>query len=196
MAKRGTLFVIDGPSGSGKSSILRALESDPALDLTHVKRRTTREERPGDEVEDNYEFVSQEEFRRMVEAGDFLEWKDYLFGMSYGTPRREVEELLDAGRNVVAIINLGSLPAVKEAVPDTVGIFVNTALDDLERRLRARGDHTEEQIAERLGNAAASAALAPLYDHVVSNDDGRLDACLQEVRRIVATHLGLAEHDD
>ncbi len=196
MAKRGKLFVIDGPSGSGKSSILRALEGDPALNLTHVRRLTTRQERPGDEEEDNYRFASHDEFRRMVEAGDFLEWKDYLFGMSYGTPRREVEELLDAGRNVVAIINLGSLPAVKETVPDAVGIFVTTALDDLERRLRARGDHTEEQIAERLGNAAASAALAPLYDHVVSNDDGRLDACLDEVRSIIAAHLGPAEHDD
>ncbi|MEE8209802.1 MAG: guanylate kinase [bacterium] len=196
MAKRGKLFVIDGPSGSGKSTIIHALEGDPALDLTHVKRWTTREERPGDEVEDNYEFVSHEEFRRMVEAGEFLEWKDYLFGMSYGTPRREVEEFLEDGRSVVAIINLGSLPAVKEAVPDTVGIFVTTPLDDLERRLRARGDHTEEQIDERLGNAAASAELAPLYDHIVSNDDGLLDVCIQEVRRIVATYLGLAEHDD
>lgn len=196
VAKRGTLFVIDGPSGSGKSSILRALEGDAGLSLTHVRRLTTRQRRPGDEEEGNYNFVSHDEFRRMVEAGEFLEWKDYLFGMSYGTPRREVEEPLEAGRSVVAIINLGSFPVVREAVPDAVGIFVTTALDDLERRLRARGDHTEEQIAERLGNAAASARLTSLYDHVVSNDDGRLEACLREVRRIVATHLGLADHDE
>jgi guanylate kinase len=196
VVERGTLFVIDGASGSGKSSILHALEGDSGLNLTHVRRLTTREKRPGDEKEGNYDFTSHEEFRRMVEAGEFLEWKDYLFGMSYGTPRREVEELLEAGRNVVAIINLGSLPEVKQAVPDAVGIFVATPLDDLERRLRARGNHTEGQIDERLGNAAASAELAPLYDHVVPNEEGRLDACIREVRRIVAGHLGLAEDEE
>ncbi len=190
MPKRGKLFVIDGPSGSGKSTILKALEQDRAFDLTHVRRLTTRSKRPGDEVEGNYEFISPEEFRRMVEAGEFLEWKDYLFGMSYGTPRKRVEELLEAGRNVIAIINLGNLSDVKKAVPDAVGIFTITDLGDLERRLRARGNHTEEQIAERLGNARAAAHFEPLYDHVVCNDDGRLDECLLEVRRIVASHLG------
>lgn len=192
MAKRGKLFVIDGPSGSGKSTILKALEQEPAFDLTHVKRLTTRQARPGDEAEGNYEFISHEEFHRMAEAGEFLEWKDYLFGMSYGTPRRPVEELLEAGRNVVAIINLGNLSEVKKYVPDAVGIFTTTDLGDLERRLRSRGNHTEEQIAERLGNAAAAARYEPLYDHVVSNDDGHLQECLDTVRRIVAEHLGLA----
>ncbi len=196
MAKRGKLLVIDGPSGSGKSTILHALEADPSLGLIHVRRCTTREQRPGDEAEDNYRFVPPEEFRRMVEAGEFLEWKDFLFGMSYGTPRRELEELLEAGRNAVAIINLGNLPAVKEVIPDAVGIFISTDLGDLERRLRARGNHTEEQIAERLGNAAASVQFQPLYDYVVSNDEDRLEACLREVRHIVATHLGLSSKDE
>ncbi|MDV2479996.1 MAG: guanylate kinase [bacterium] len=196
MANRGKLLVIDGPSGSGKSTILHALEADPSSGLTHVRRCTTREQRPGDDAEDNYRFVPPEEFRRMAKAGEFLEWKDFLFGMSYGTPRQEVEELLEAGRNAVAIINLGNLPAVKEVIPDAVGIFISTDLGDLERRLRARGNHTEEQIAERLGNAAASVQLQPLYDYVVSNDEGRLEACLQEVRHIVATHLSLSSKDE
>ena len=196
MAKRGKLLVIDGPSGSGKSTILHALEADPSLGLIHVRRCTTREQRPGDEAEDNYHFVPPEEFRRMVEAGEFLEWKDFLFGMSYGTPRRELEELLEAGRNAVAIINLGNLPAVKEVIPDAVGIFISTDLGDLEKRLRSRGNHTEEQIAERLGNAAASVQFQPLYDYVVSNDEDRLEACLREVRHIVATHLGLSSKDE
>ncbi|MCH6567465.1 MAG: guanylate kinase, partial [Nitrospinae bacterium] len=195
MANRGKLLVIDGPSGSGKSTILHALEADPSLGLIHVRRCTTREQRPGDETEGNYRFVPSDEFRRMVEEGEFLEWKDFLFGMSYGTPRREVEELLEAGRNAVAIINLGNLPAVKEVIPDAVGIFISTDLGDLERRLRSRGNHTEEQIAERLGNAAASVQLQPLYDYVVSNDEARLEACRQEVRHIVATHLSLSSKD-
>ncbi len=196
VANRGKLLVIDGPSGSGKSTILHALEADPSLGLIHVRRCTTREQRPGDDAEDNYRFVPPEEFRRMAEAGEFLEWKDFLFGMSYGTPRQEVEELLEAGRNAVAIINLGNLPAVKEVIPDAVGIFISTDLGDLEKRLRSRGNHTEEQIAERLGNAAASVQLQPLYDYVVSNDEGRLDACLREVRHIVASHLGLSSKDE
>ncbi len=196
VANRGKLLVIDGPSGSGKSTILHALEADPSLGLIHVRRCTTREQRPGDDAEDNYRFLPPEEFRRMAEEGEFLEWKDFLFGMSYGTPRREVEELLEAGRNAVAIINLGNLPTVKEVIPDAVGIFISTDLGDLERRLRARSNHTEEQIAERLGNAAASVQLQPLYDYVVSNDEGRLDACLREVRHIVASHLGLSSKDE
>ena len=193
MAKKGKLFVIDGASGSGKSTVLKELERNEAFRLVHVKRLTTRQRRPGDEEEENYEFVSHEEFRRMVEAGEFIEWKDYLFGMSYGTPRRQVEELLEAGRNVIAIINLGSLPEVKKAVPEAVGIFTRTDLKDLERRLRGRGNHTEEQIEERLGNAKAAARFEPLYDHVVDNDDGHLKECLETVRRIVASHLGLDE---
>jgi guanylate kinase len=196
VANWGKLLVIDGPSGSGKSTILHALEADPSLGLNHVRRCTTREQRPGDDAEDNYRFVPPEEFRRMAEAGEFLEWKDFLFGMSYGTPRQEVEELLEAGRNAVAIINLGNLPPVKEVIPDAVGIFISTDLGDLEKRLRSRGNHTEEQIAERLGNAAACVHLQPLYDYVVSNDEGRLEACLQEVRHIVATHLGLSSKDE
>ena len=196
MAKRGKLLVIDGPSGSGKSTILHALEADPSLGLIHVRRCTTREQRPGDEAEDNYRFVPPEEFRRMADEGEFLEWKDFLFGMSYGTPRQEVEELLEAGRNAVAIINLGNLPAVKEVIPDAVGIFISTELGDLERRLRARGNHTEKQIAERLGNAAASVQFQPLYDYVVSNDEGRLEACLKEVRHIIASHSGLSSKDE
>ncbi len=196
VAKRGKLLVIDGPSGSGKSTILHALEADPSLGLIHVRRCTTREQRPGDDAEDNYRFLPPEEFRRMAEEGEFLEWKDFLFGMSYGTPRREVEELLEAGRNAVAIINLGNLPAVKEVIPDAVGIFISTELGDLEKRLRSRGNHTEEQIAERLGNAAASVQFQPRYDYVVSNDEGRLEACLRQVRHIVATHLGLSSTDE
>lgn len=191
MKKRGKLFVIDGPSGSGKSTIVKALEREPAFKLKHVKRLTTRQMRPGDELEGNYEFVTEEEFRRMAEAGEFLEWKDYLFGMSYGTPRKEVESILDAGRNAIAIINLGSLPKVKEAIPEAVGIFITTRLEHLESRLRARGNHTEEQIAERLGNAAATSVYEPLYDYVISNDDGRLQKCLDDVKQIVASHLGL-----
>jgi guanylate kinase len=190
--KRGRLFVIDGPSGSGKSTILKALEQESTFNLVHVKRLTTREKRPGDEAEENYEFISHEKFLRMVEAGEFIEWKDYLFGMSYGTPRHEVESLLEVGRNVIAIINLGNLPDVKEVVPDAVGIFAKTDLGDLEGRLRARGNHTEDQIEERLGNAAAAARFEPLYDYVVSNNDGHLEECLNQVRLIVAAHLGIS----
>jgi guanylate kinase len=195
-AKKGKLFVIDGPSGSGKSTILRALEKDTAFNLTHVKRLTTRQKRPGDEAEGNYEFISKEEFQRMAEAGEFLEWKDYLFGMSYGTPRRQVETLLEAGSNVMVIINLGNLPKVKEFVPDAVGIFTTTDLGDLERRLRSRGNHTEEQIAERLGNAKAASRFEPYYDCILPNDDGRLEECLETVRQFVAKHLGLSEKED
>jgi len=177
----GRLIVIDGASCSGKSTVVRHILQLPGLDTAFAKRYTTRAPRPGDEAEDNYHFVTQDKFRHMVETGKFIEHKDYLFGMSYGLPRKETLDLLSRHDFVLALIDLGRFDMVKQALPEAFGILLTVPIDTIERRLRKRGTSTEEQIAERLENARLAFSYAPKYDMVLDNDDGKLDGVISTI---------------
>ena len=180
-SRSGILFVVSAPSGTGKSSVSRKLlESDGELEFS--VSYTTRAPRAGDELEDNYYFIDEAAYRRMVEDGAFIEHKDYLFGMSYGLPHRETAELLARHDWVLALINLGRFGVVKRDLPDALGVLITVPVQTVERRLRKRGTSNEEQIAERLENARLSFAYAPDYDLVVDNDDGRLDQAVARIR--------------
>ena len=181
----GRLLVIDGASCSGKSTVVHQLLHTPGLDIVFAKRYTTREPRPGDEAEDNYFFTDEATYRRMVEGGAFLEHKDYLFGMSYGLPRKETAELLAQHDWVLALINLGRFAEVKKHLPDAFGVLLTVPVQTVERRLRERGTSSEEQIAERLGNARRSFGYAPDYDLKVDNEDGKLDEAVAQIREIL-----------
>lgn len=183
------MFLIDGPSGTGKSTLLRKLLDDASLRLTYRKRVTTRARRPDDGEHGDYDFVTQERFSEMAARGELAEYRNFLFGMSYGLPRDPVEELIRSGGNAVAIINLGSYDQVKAVWPDCVNILLISPIEEIEARLRARGTNTEEQIAERLSNARKALELAPYYDYVVPNRQGRLERTMRELTRIVRAHL-------
>jgi guanylate kinase len=181
-ARRGRLFVIAGPSGVGKGSIVaELLARDPDLALSVSV--TTRAPRPGEVDGVHYRFVSDEEFHAMIERGDLLEWAE-IVGHRSGTPRHPVDELRASGRDVLLEIDVQGARQVRDLVGDAVLIFVAPpSLDELERRLRSRGTESEERIALRLSTAARELQQRGAFDHVVVNDD--LAAASSEVAAII-----------
>lgn len=170
-ARRGRLFVLAGPSGVGKGSIVRTL-LDRALDGPSLSVSvTTRPRREGETEGEHYFFVSDEEFDRMIADGELLEWASVV-GHRSGTPRRAVVDRLDAGRDVILEIDVQGAGQIRQLVPDAVLIFLTPpTMDELERRLRGRGTETEERIAARLETAGWEMTQQPWFDHVIVNDD-------------------------
>jgi len=181
--RRGRLFVVAAPSGAGKTSLVRALmESEPGLRFSISY--TTRPRRPVEVEGRDYFFVGPDEFARMAEAGEFLEHAQ-VFGNRYGTARRQVEESLAAGQDLILEIDWQGAAQIRRAMPECVSIFIlPPTVAELERRLRGRGTDSEGVIQRRLGEAAADMTHWSEFDHVVVNDEfGR---ALAELRDIVA----------
>lgn len=185
----GTLLVIDGPSASGKSTIVRGLLGLPDLHFDLVKRYTTRLRRKSDNDDDLYEFVEHPEFKRLVGEGFFLEHKCYKFGMCYGLPAGEAKESLRKGNHAIAMINLGNITAVKSVLPDAYGVFISASLETIRERLMARKTHPPGQIEERLGNAADSRRFEPLYDLVVANEKRSVEDVVEEIKNRFLSHV-------
>lgn len=184
-AKRaGRLYLLDGVSASGKTSLLSAIVQNSSLGVWCVPRHTTRAPRAG-ALEFEYVFVSTGEFHRMVSEGAFIEFRDFAFGMSYGLSWETAMAPVLSGNDGIALINLGIVRHVAELWPEAVRILIDAPMQTLDRRLRARGHNTEEQIQERLGNAALIADYRPYYDHVICNDDGMFEQSIEELSRII-----------
>jgi guanylate kinase len=180
--RTGTLFVLAGPSGVGKGSIVRELVAKvPSLSLSVSV--TTRPPRPGEVDGVDYFFVIEDAFARMVEAGELLEWAE-IVGHRSGTPRGFVEDRLGEGRDVILEIDVVGAAQVRERVPRSVLIFLDPpSLEELERRLRGRGTETDEAIRLRLQTAAWELEQRSWFDHVVVNDD--LERAAGEVAAII-----------
>lgn len=163
------LFVISGPSGAGKGTLVaRVRERRPNLGLT--VSATTRAPRPGEVDGVNYHFLSDEEFTRRVETGDFLEWAQ-VFDHRYGTLVSEVEHRLEEGSLILEIDVQGALN-VRERFPEAVLIFIEPpSLEVLEERLRNRGTESPESMELRLQTARHELACADRYDVRIVNDD-------------------------
>lgn len=166
----GRLFVVSGPSGSGKSSIVKELLDQ--LDLDFSVSATTRLPRPGERHGDHYNFVSRRDFERMIEDDEFFEWAIYNERF-YGTPRKPIEAALAAGRDVLLDIDPQGARQVRDKRPDAVMIFIAPpSLEELERRLRRRGDTSDEEIEDRLAIAESEMEQASeIFDHIVVNDE-------------------------
>jgi guanylate kinase len=179
---RGRLFVISAPSGAGKTSLVRALMArEPAL--TFSISCTTRRRRENEVEGRDYFFVLPDEFQRMATAGEFLEHAR-VFDNHYATPRRQVEEALAAGRELILEIDWQGAGQVRAAMPESISIFIlPPSRAELERRLRARGTDTEQVIQRRLADAAADMTHWRDFDFVVVNDD--FDRATDELADIV-----------
>ena len=181
MAK-GKLFVISGASGVGKSTVLKQVMSGRE-DLSFSVSATTRQARPGEEDGVHYYFVSQEKFLQMIEEDAFLEYDKHAANY-YGTPGFEVEQKLKKGSLILDIEPAGA-KIVKEKRPDCVLIFIMPpSQEELERRLRGRGDTSEDQIGMRLERAVWEMDQRSWYDHVVVNDQA--DVCANQILEIIA----------
>jgi len=168
---RPRLFVVTGPSGAGKGTLIRKLVA-ARPDLAVAVSATTRPRRPGEEGGRDYHFLSGEEFQRRVDAGAFLEHVDYVSGHRYGTLREEVDRILASGRSVILELETHGAKEVQASIPDAVTIFIEApTFAELERRLRDRATESAGEIGERLELARRQAEEAGDFDHVVTNDD-------------------------
>ena len=182
---KGTLYIFSAPSGAGKSSLARALvESSPdiAVSVSH----TTRDPRPGEDHGVHYFFVTPDQFRAMVAAGEFLEHAQ-VFDNYYGTSRAAIEDLLEQGKDVILDIDWQGARAIKAQMPDACGIFIlPPSREELENRLRGRGQDSDEVIARRMRDAVSEMTHYNEFDYVVVNDD--FDAAIADLRAIMAGH--------
>jgi guanylate kinase len=176
-----TIFIISAPSGSGKSTLVtRLLKAIPGLMFS--VSYTTREPR-GQEVDgESYRFVAREDFERMIERGEFLEWAQ-VFGNYYGTHQGILEAARAAGRDVVLDIDVQGARQLKDRIPEAVTIFILApSRKVLEDRLRARGEDREEVIERRLREAAVEIQKYKDYDYVLINRElAESDAVLSAI---------------
>lgn len=164
------LVVLSGPSGVGKSSVIaQALVDIPQTWLSVSV--TTRAPRPGEVHGENYFYVSDEEFDRMIQGHELLEWAEFA-GNRYGTPRGSVQERLDADIPVLLEIEVQGAMQVREAMPEAVLVFLEPpSWQDLKTRLIGRGTETDTEVEARLNAALAELESAHLFDHIIVNDD-------------------------
>lgn len=171
---QGELFVVSAPSGTGKTTLVRALfahHRQVAQQLRYSVSHTTRPPRAGEVHGRDYYFVTHEEFGALIEADNFLEWAD-VFGRRYGTSRGVVASLREQGYDVLLDIDVQGALQVKDRLPEAHLIFIlPPSYQELERRLRARRSDPPEQIERRLRIATAEAQRLDRYDYVIVNED-------------------------
>jgi len=179
---KGKLIVISGASGVGKGTVL-GLMMEKRKDLYFSVSATTRKPRPNEVDGVHYYFVTKERFEEMISRGEFLEYDAHAANY-YGTPRAQAEEKREKGHVLLDIEPKGAAQ-VREAAPDATLIFIMPpSAEELERRLRGRGDTSEEQIAIRMERAVWEMEQRTWYDHVVVNDDA--DRCAEEILNIIS----------
>ena len=179
---KGKLFVISGASGVGKGTVLKQVMARRD-DLLFSVSATTRPPRPGEEDGVHYYFVTKERFEEMIRQDAFLEYDAHADNY-YGTPRAQAEEKMQRGLLLLDIEPMGA-KQVKQTAPDATLIFIMPpSRQELERRLRGRGDTPEEQIKLRLERAAWEMEQRKWYDYIVVNDDST--RCAEEILTIIA----------
>ncbi len=187
---KGRLFVISGPSGTGKGTICKELIKDEKIRLS--VSMTTRNPREGEVHGVSYYFATKEEFLQKIEAGGFLEYAE-VFGNFYGTPKMEVLELLDEGIDVLLEIDVQGALQIKDVYPEVVLVFIlPPSMEELRARLTGRGTETQDVVERRLGEAAKEISYVKQYDYAVINDD--LDEAIENVKTVIrASHFGVTQ---
>lgn len=179
----GRLFVVSGPSGAGKGTLVKALlrrRTDIMLSVS----ATTRPARPGERNGVDYHFIPEADFLGMRDRGAFLESAE-VYGNYYGTPRAPVEAALASGRDVLCELDIQGAQAIKRAAPRAELIFIEPpSVDDLWLRLRGRGTEDQETLSTRLRAAYEEVKKKGLFDHIVVND--QVDRAVDELLRIMS----------
>ena len=183
------VFVVTGPSGAGKGTLIRQLvERIPVVEV--AVSATTRPRRPGELDGNEYWFLSDEEFDRRVRGGDFLEHVRYVSGRRYGTLRSELQRIRSEGRTCVLELELEGALVVQPEVPGSVTVFIAADVLELERRLRERATESTGEIEERIELARRQLEQAHLFRYMVRNDD--LERASAVLAAIVECELELA----
>ena len=179
---KGILCVVSGPAGVGKGSVCKDYLSRYENTFLSVSA-TTRQPRPGEENGVSYYFKTKEEFEKMIENGDLLEYAKFCDNY-YGTPKKEVRQSLDDGKDIILEIEVQGALKVKEIMPETVLIFVfPPSFEELEKRLVGRNTETPEIIEKRLLRAKEELVISEKYDYIVVNDE--IELASQKIHSII-----------
>lgn len=192
--QKGIIIVVSGFSGAGKGTVMKALTAKYDKYALSISA-TTRNPRPGEENGREYFFVSNEEFEKLIEENGLIEHAGYV-DHYYGTPRKFVEDQLDAGKDVILEIEIQGALQIKGQYPEAVLLFIMPpSAMELKKRLTGRGTETEEVIAQRLKRAKEESVGIEKYDYIVVNDD--LDECVEQVHDIIsAAHMAPSRNLD
>jgi guanylate kinase len=187
--KQGKLIVFSAPSGSGKTTIVRHLLKQEALNLAFSISATSREPRGEEAHAKDYYFLSAHDFKQHIKHDDFLEWEEVYRDNFYGTLKSEVERLWALGKNVIFDIDVSGGLRIKRKFPkQTLAIFVKPpSIDELKIRLKKRKTESEDKINMRVAKASAELATAPLFDVIIEND--KLENALTEAENLVGYFL-------
>ncbi len=181
--KKGLLFIISGPAGSGKGTIVKRVRELAPFDFS--VSATTRNPRVNEVEGIHYYFVTKEEFEKKIAEGEMLEYAQYV-GNYYGTPKKPVEDALDEGKNIILDIEVKGALQVKEKMPEAVMIYVLPPdYETLLARIRGRGTETEEVIQKRMTEARTEIKTFPKYDYVVINRENGIDEAAEDVLTIL-----------
>ena len=180
--RRGRLFIVSAPSGTGKTTLVERLVKEVS-GLQMSRSYTSRAARAGEADGVDYNFISRGEFESRIAGGQFLEWAD-VFGNLYGTGVSDTESRLAGGCDLVLTIDVQGARQVRSKPIPTVGIFVlPPSYADLERRLRGRSKDSEEAMQRRLATARDEVSAFSEYDYIVVNDD--VEGCVERMKAIV-----------
>ena len=180
--KKGLIIVISAPSGAGKTSLCKRLLQTSPLFYYSVSF-TTRPPRKNEIEGVDYYFVSREEFQKMIERGEFVEWAE-VHGHMYGTSAKLIDEAIKAKKEVVLEVDVKGGTEIKRRYPDSVLIFLlPPSWEELEKRLRNRMTESDKEIKQRLARAKKEVEYAPYYDYLVINDD--INKALEKLLAII-----------
>ena len=189
--KKGLLIVFSGVSGVVKGTLLDRLMPMEDLNLAYSVSMTTRAPREGEVEGEDYFFVSKKRFVEAIKNDELLEHARFV-GNDYGTPAKYVEDQRNLGTNVILEIEIRGAKQIMEKCPDALSIYiVPPSLEELERRLRARGTEDDETIMKRIAKAKKELKDTEFYEHVVCNDD--LDVAVEEIRQIILDEINKNE---
>lgn len=167
---KGGVFIISGPSGSGKDTILQELfKKRPELEFSISS--VTRDMREGEKEGEKYNFISREAFKDMIKEEQLLEYNVYV-GNYYGTPRKPVEKAVNEGKDIFIEVDVNGAASIREKLPEAVSIFIMPpSFEELKRRLSGRGTETEELILLRMASSLGEIERATEFDYIIVNDD-------------------------
>lgn len=188
---KGKIFVISGPSGAGKGTIIRELLKKPELNLIWGKTYTTRPKRPSDDIENHYFFVSEEKFFELIKKGDILE-HEFVHNWHYGSPKSWLENNLEKNKTILLELDVRGALTIKKRYPETITIFISYEnLDLLDKRLASdlnRRGISEGEIKTRLGTAKKEMTYIDRFDHVVVNPEGQPEKAVEQVEKIITSN--------
>ena len=190
MTLPGKLIVFTAPSGSGKTTIVRHILSEFKETAFSISA-TTRKKRPHEAHAKDYYYLSVETFKSWIEMDAFAEWEEVYDGQFYGTLKSEIERLMECGKHVVFDVDVKGAINIKQLYPDTsLAVFIRVpSMQELERRLRSRGNDEETSLQKRLAKAAHELTFESAFDKVLINND--LAVTLKEAEDIVQNFLNL-----